>query len=335
MVKRGRPSLNLTPEERIQRRRLQLVASQRKRRAHKRLALELSKSSPGSEPNAQPVALPPRPDKAELCQFYDALFLGQDGAVTLSSGGDAVTGKTKATTGTATRTTTGTTAKTSTRTVTNATRRMPSPNPQAPLAVCHECGSAPLDANSDTGMANAPLAAAVGPHSRASLLQTSKLRTDAYAPLSRLEDPNESLSWVDYTSAQSGKSSTSQVLSALEHVAYSNMPLLDSGLDSLGPHGFDLDSSHLLGQPATGSNRKLVVKESDNVFLPGRFSRTASEWMPTNSNETPYSHRHIKPYHRRPPSPSWQDSGPAMLSVEAADLSAPWAGTKQAIPMGF
>ncbi|KAK1239318.1 hypothetical protein MKX07_008806 [Trichoderma sp. CBMAI-0711] len=86
MAKRGRPSLNLTPEERIQRRRLQLVASQRKRRAHKRLALQLSKAQPEPKPkpDTEPNSLPSRPDEAGLCRYYDAVFLGQDDAVTLS-----------------------------------------------------------------------------------------------------------------------------------------------------------------------------------------------------------------------------------------------------------
>ncbi|KAH0496142.1 hypothetical protein TgHK011_003521 [Trichoderma gracile] len=113
------------------------------------------------------------------------------------------------------------------------------------------------------------------------------------------------------------------------------MPLLCSVLDSSAQHGSDLNSSHLLGHPATRSNRLLIAKDPDNVFSPGRFSTIESEWMPTNSNETPASHRHVKPYHRRLPSAPSPDSGPASLSVEAADLAAPWAGAKQAIPMGF
>src|SRR5690242_13781296 len=113
MAKRGRPSLNLTPEERIQRRRLQLVASQRKRRAHKRLALQLSTSEP--QPDTEPGVLPPRPDEAELCRYYEAVFL--DEAVTLSSGSDAITAETKATATTMAPTATRATTKTSTRAV--------------------------------------------------------------------------------------------------------------------------------------------------------------------------------------------------------------------------
>lgn len=67
MVKRGRPSLNLSPEERLQRRRLQLVASQRKRRAQKRLAQP-------SKPATSESQLPVTPTAAALCQFYDAMF---------------------------------------------------------------------------------------------------------------------------------------------------------------------------------------------------------------------------------------------------------------------
>ncbi|KAH0496141.1 hypothetical protein TgHK011_003520 [Trichoderma gracile] len=166
MAKRGRPSLNLTPEERIQRRRLQLVASQRKRRAHKRLALQLSKAEPEPKPDTEPSSLPQRPDEAELCRYYDAVFLGQDEAVPLSSGSDAIAAETKSTARTTARTTTGNTTKTSTRIVINATRSMSSPDHQAPLMACHPCGSAPPDATSETSMASAPLAAVVGPHSR-------------------------------------------------------------------------------------------------------------------------------------------------------------------------
>ncbi|TFA98428.1 hypothetical protein CCMA1212_009805, partial [Trichoderma ghanense] len=329
MAKRGRPSLNLTPEERIQRRRLQLVASQRKRRAHKRLALQLAKAGP--KPDTEPKALPPRPDEAQLCQHYDAVFLGQDEAVAPSGG---ITAKAKATARTAARTATRTTTKASTRVVTNVTRNMSSPDLQTPLTACHPCGSAPLNAMSDTSMASAPLAAAVGPHSRASLLQTIKPRIDAHAPSSRLEGPSI---WANHTFAESGKSSTSHGVFASEQMAYGTMPqLVGSVPASLVPHRSELDNdSHLLGFAATRSNRTLTAKERDNVFSPGRFSTAESEWMPTNSNEAPYSHRHVKPYHRRPPSPASPDSGPASLSVEAADLATPWAGAKQAIPMGF
>ncbi|OTA07003.1 hypothetical protein A9Z42_0078100 [Trichoderma parareesei] len=339
MAKRGRPSLNLTPEERIQRRRLQLVASQRKRRAHKRLALQLSKAQPEPKPkpDTEPNSLPPRPDEAGLCRYYDAVFLGQDDAVTLSSSGsDAIAAETASTAKTTTaRRTTRNTTKTSTRIVANVTRIMSSPGLQAPLTARHPCGSAPPDAISETSMASAPLAAVVGPHSRASLLQTIKPRIDTHAPSSRLEGPSV---WADYTFAESGKSGISPAVFASEHMAYSTnstMPLLGSVLDSSVQHALDLDSSHSLSQPATRSNRLLIAKDSDNVFSPGRFSTIESEWIPTDSHETPYSHRHIKPYHRRPPSPPSPDSGPVLLSVEAADLAAPWAAAKQAIPMGF
>jgi hypothetical protein len=210
------------------------------------------------------------------------------------------------------------------------TRNTSSPDLQAPLTACHPCGSAPPDAISETSLASAPLAAVVGPHSRASLLQTIKPRIDTHAPSSRLEGPSV---WADFTVAESGKSGISPAVFASEHMAYtttsSTMPLLSSVLDSSVQHAFDLDSSHLLGQPATRSNRLLIAKGSDNVFSPGRFSTIESEWIPTDAHETPYSHRHIKPYHRRPPSPSLPDSGPALLSVEAADFAAPWAGAKQ------
>ncbi|KAL7810726.1 hypothetical protein V8C44DRAFT_358617 [Trichoderma aethiopicum] len=313
MAKRGRPSLNLTPEERIQRRRLQLVASQRKRRAHKRLALQPPQAEPKPKPDPAPNSFPQRPDEAELCRYYDAVFLGQDEPVALSSGSNAIAPTTKATAKAATRPTTRSTTKTSTQIATNGTWDM-------------SCGSAPLDAISETSLASAPLAAVVGPHSRASLLQTTKPRIDTHAPSFRLEAPAV---WADYTFVESGKSVISPAVFASEHMAHNAMPLLGSVLDLSIQHGADVDDSHLLGHPATHPNRILIAKDRDNVFSPGRFSTTESEWMPTNSNETPYSHRHIKPYHRRPPSLALPDSGPASSSVEAADLAAPWAGAKQ------
>ncbi|KAL7943745.1 hypothetical protein V8C42DRAFT_100392 [Trichoderma barbatum] len=295
MVKRGRPSLNLTPEERVQRRRLQLVASQRKRRAHKRLA-QLPKAA-----TETPDSLPVRPDEEALCQFYDAMFLGQP-----EGNGDAA----------------------------NAARKTPSPDPHhAPLTVCHNCGSAPLDMASLTAMSS---------HSPASLLRTSQLRTDTYAPSSRLAGPMPSSTWAEYPSATGpGKPGVDQDLFTEAHLlrACSSMPLFDSILDSLLPPGIGLDGNSLLGEleSAAGSDQldsaQTPAKEPDNVFLPGRFSRSQSEWMPTNANETPYGYEKAISS-RRPPSPSPNETG-STLSDDGVDPLAPWAGTKQAIPMGL
>ncbi|KAL7794231.1 hypothetical protein V8C37DRAFT_72658 [Trichoderma ceciliae] len=171
MVKRGRPSLNITPEERLQRRRLQLVASQRKRRAHKRLS-QLSKPSRTSSSVVTPEShsLPAMPTM--VCQFYDAMFPGQstEAAVPQQHG-------------------------------IAAARKMPSPDPQATLAVCHHCGSAPLDM--------ATLTAAISSSSPASLLWTAQVGTDTYALSSRLASPMRPSTWADYTFAnEPGKADT-------------------------------------------------------------------------------------------------------------------------------
>lgn len=288
MVKRGRPSLNLTPEERVQRRRLQLVASQRKRRAHKRLA-QLPK--PCTESPESP--LPVMPGQEALCQFYDAMFLEQaEDAVSLHHGSDASS--------------------------VSSTAKISSPDLQ-PLSVCHHCGSAPLDM--------ATLTAAMSSHSPASLLWTFQLGTDTYAPFSRLEAPMPPSTWADYPSATDPEIlGIDQDFFADEHLAQacSNMPLFDSLLDSFGP-GIDLHGDSVLGDLAP-------TKESDNIFLPGRFNREHSFWMPTDANEMPYSHAKAYPT-RRPSSPfaQAQETGP-MLRGDGADPLAPWAGTKQVSP---
>ncbi|EHK16132.1 uncharacterized protein TRIVIDRAFT_232487 [Trichoderma virens Gv29-8] len=282
MVKRGRPSLNLTPEERVQRRRLQLVASQRKRRAHKRLAQQPKAAT------ETPDSLPVRPEEEALCQFYDAMFRD----------GDA----------------------------TNAVRKMPASHPHAPLTVCHNCGSAPLDM--------AALTAVVSAHSPASLMRTSMLRTDTHAPSSRLAGPMPSSIWDEYPSTtEPDEPGIDQSFFTDEHLAqaYSGM------LDSLVPPGIGLDGTSLLGGSTPTSNPEGVSTpasaKEDNVFLLGRFSTVDNEWMPTNSNETPYGYEKALAS-RRPPSPSPDATGPT-LSGGGADLLPPWAGTRQAIFMGL
>ncbi|KAL7956928.1 hypothetical protein V8C34DRAFT_315241 [Trichoderma compactum] len=297
MVKRGRPSLNLTPEERVQRRRLQLVASQRKRRAHKRLAQQ-PKSKRATE---SPDSLPVRPDEEALCQFYDAMF----------SDGDATNA--------------------------GAARKMPSSSdPHLPPAVCHNCGSAPLDM--------AALTAVVSADSPASLMRTSILRTDTYASSSRLAGPTPSSSaWdeCEYPSATvPDKPGIHQGLFTGGHLAqaYGGIPLLDSILDSLEPLGMGPDGSSLLGGLTPTSNPEGIsapapAKEKENVFLLGRFSTAHNEWMPTDGHEPSYGVEEVLAS-RRPPSPSPEEDDPA-LSGDGADLLPPWAGAKQAIFMGL
>ncbi|KAL7931736.1 hypothetical protein V8C35DRAFT_329388 [Trichoderma chlorosporum] len=302
MVKRGRPSLNLTPEERIQRRRLQLVASQRKRRAHKRLAQQpkASTESPDS---------PARPDEEALCRFYDAMFRD----------GDA----------------------------TDAARNMSSSDPQAPLSVCHNCGSAPLDM--------AALTAVVSAHSPASLMRASHLRTATHAPSSRLAGPRPSSTWDEYLCAIEIEPDKSGIDHDYDHDhdhdhdsftqgrlahAYSDMPLLDSIVDLLVPPGISLDACSLLGDLAPTSHPDKAsaptpAKQTDNVFLLGRFSTANNEWMPTNGNEPSYAYEKAIAS-RRPPSPSSSpDETGSTLSDDFVHHLAPWAGAKQAIFMGL
>ncbi|KAK4077000.1 uncharacterized protein Triagg1_3967 [Trichoderma aggressivum f. europaeum] len=313
MVKRGRPSLNLTPEERVQRRRLQLVASQRKRRAHKRLAQQPNSKSKSKPATESPDLLPVRPDQEALCQFYDAMF----------SDGDATNA--------------------------SAARKMPSssssdpqphpfaqphphPHPHTPPAVCHNCGSAPLD--------TIALTAVVSAHSPASLMRTSHLRTDTYASSSRLAGPTPSSSAWDeheYPSATApDKPGIDQHFFTDEHLAqaYGGIPLLDSILGSLEPLGMGLDGSSLLGGLTPTSNSEAIsapapAKETENVFLLGRFSTAHNEWMPTGVHEPSYGVEKVLAS-RRPPSPSPEQDDPnPTLSGDGADLLPPWAGAKQ------
>ncbi|KAL6693301.1 hypothetical protein J3F84DRAFT_350706 [Trichoderma pleuroticola] len=295
MVKRGRPSLNLTPEERVQRRRLQLVASQRKRRAHKRLAQQ---PKPSTE---SPASLPVRPEEA-LCQFYDAMFA--DGDATNAS----------------------------------AARKMPSSDPHLPPTVCHNCGSAPLD--------TAALTAVVSAHSPASLMRTSLLRTDTHASSSRLAGPTPSSStWGEYeypSATAPDKPGINQHFFADGHLAqaYGGIPLLGSILDSLEPLGMGLEGNSVLGGPTPTSNPEAIsapapAKETENVFLLGRFSTAHNQWMPTRECEPSYGVEKVLASRRRPPSPSPEQDDDPTLSIDGADPLPPWAGAKQAIFMGL
>ncbi|KAL7926379.1 hypothetical protein ACQKWADRAFT_309218 [Trichoderma austrokoningii] len=279
MGRRGRPSLNISPEERLQRRRSQLVASQRKRRAHKRLLSQPSASAATSETllPAVPTALP---------VVYDAMMPG------IAVSGDAV--------------------------VTTSSPNARSPPP----AVCHRCGSAPLD--------TAAIPAAVSPASPASLLWARQLGTDTYALSSRLTSP--SATWAKHTNAdEPGGAGIDKPL--FTYIA-NHASLFDRGLDSSDCVG----SSTLLSEELETGSAWLrrpahALAAGMDVFFPGRATGTAdSLWMPSSS-------------------PSEDEGGPMltgatlcgptlqacspMLSDDGIEFWTPWTGAKQAIPMGF
>ncbi|KAM0513904.1 hypothetical protein ACHAPE_007259 [Trichoderma viride] len=293
MGRRGRPSLNITPEERLQRRRSQLVASQRKRRAHKRLLSQPSTSTATSErllpavPTASPV--------------YDAMMPGHRAGVSVSrpQGVEA--------------------------TVTNSTaNEAASPNAQSPPAICHHCGSAPLD--------TAAIPAAVSPTSPASLLRTRQLGTDTHALSSRLASPMPPSSiWAEYTNANEPDAGTDKA--SFTYIA-SHASLYDRGFDSSDCVGSNTLLSEELETSAAWLKRPAHAFATgiDNVFFPGRATFTAdSLWMPSPS--------------------LLEDDGPMltgatlcgpileacspMLSDDGIEFWTPWTGAKQAIPMGF
>ncbi|KAJ4857794.1 hypothetical protein T069G_08691 [Trichoderma breve] len=93
-----------------------------------------------------------------------------------------------------------------------------------------------------------------------------------------------------------------------------------------------LDGNSLLGGLTPTSNPETIsapapAKETENVFLLGRFSTVHNEWMPTNGNETSYAVEKAIAS-RRPPSPSPEEDDPT-LSGDGVDLLPPWAGAKQ------
>lgn len=108
--------------------------------------------------------------------------------------------------------------------------------------------------------------------------------------------------------------------------------MLDSILDSLEPLGMGLDGNSLLGGLTPTSNAEGIsapapAKETENVFLLGRFSTVNNEWMPTNGNETSSAVEKAIAS-RRPPSPSPEEDDPT-LSGDSVDPLPPWAGAKQ------
>ncbi|KAH6608237.1 hypothetical protein Trco_004550 [Trichoderma cornu-damae] len=262
MVKRGRPSLNLTPEERLQRRRRQLVASQRKRRAHKRLS-QPSKPSPTASPEKQVPAA--------LWDFSDAVFLAGrhvEDAVSQQYGVGAMS---------------------------KASCAASQDSRSTMVAVCQYCGLAPLD------MAGA-VNTAMSPSSAASLLWSPRPGTDTYALSSRLAGLVPSSAWADYTSATwPDKAGPDQDPFAQERLvqACTNMPpqlglaidpfdLVDAGLDG----GFllsELDAS----SPLQSRDAAAFATRMDSVFLPEPSNRsdTISFWMPPSPPETSSARR--------------------------------------------
>ncbi|RFU80419.1 hypothetical protein TARUN_1808 [Trichoderma arundinaceum] len=297
MVKRGRPSLNLTPEERLQRRRSQLVASQRKRRAHKRLSQPSKPSSAATSGGQRPNV--PVPNEA-LCQYYDAMFLGQDAEIAVSQHrGVAAASKT------------------------------PSPDcHQSSLTVCHRYGSAPLDM--------ATLTAAMSSSSPASLLWTAQLGTDAYALSSRLASPLRSSAGVDYTSANGPDNpGTDEDIFTEEHLMQtrSSMPPFALGVDSFDALDIDLDGGALLSEVDTRVSQQkcdaqaTVATRIDNVFLPGLSgcANPESFWMPSSPPRTVSTLT------------GPMLSGPALCDESddgVVDLLASWAGAKQVSLVG-
>ncbi|KAM0458515.1 hypothetical protein ACHAPV_005907 [Trichoderma viride] len=296
MGRRGRPSLNITPEERLQRRRSQLVASQRKRRAHKRL---LSQPSTSSEQPCAATSERLLPAIPTALPVYDAMMPGHRAGVSVSrpQGVEA--------------------------TVTNTTaNETSSPNARSPPAICHHCGSAPFD--------TAAIPAAVSPISPASLLRTRQLGTDTHALSSRLASPMPPSSmWAD-TNANEPDAGTNKA--SFTYIA-SHASLYDRRFDSsdcVGSHTLlseELETSAAwLKHPA-----HVFATGMDNVFFPGRATFTAdSLWMPSSSpsEDGPMLTGATLC------GPILEACSP-MLSDDGIEFWTPWTGAKQAIPMGF
>lgn len=289
MGRRGRPSLNITPEERLQRRRSQLVASQRKRRAHKRLLSQPSTSA--GDPAATSERLAPAIPTV-LHPVHDAMMLRHRAGVAVSQhqGVDA------------------TTAIANANTTLSPSARSPPP------AICHRCGSAPLD------MAAIP--AAVSPTSPASLLWTRQLGTDTYALSSRLASPMPPSSiWADDRHANEPDDAGTDK-NSFTYIA-SHTSLFGRGDDSFDCLGNSLLSEEL----ETTSNwlkrpTNALATGIDNVFFPGRATFTAdSLWMPSSRQEDD------------PMLTGATLCGPAlcspMLSNDDIEIWTPWTGAKQ------
>lgn len=205
-------------------------------------------------------------------------------------------------------------------TVTNTTANAASsPNARSPPpAICHRCGSAPLD------MAAIP--AAVSPASPASLLWAHQLGTDTHALSSRLASPMPPSSiWADYANANEPNDAGTDKVS-FTYIA-SHASLFDRGLDSLDCLG----SNSLLSEELETNSAWLkrpahaLATGMDNVFFPGRATFTAdSLWMPSSPSED-----------NGPMltgatlcGPTLQGCSP-VLSDDGTEFWTPWTGAKQ------
>jgi hypothetical protein len=208
-----------------------------------------------------------------------------------------------------------------------ATNDMPSPSPQSPVAVCHHCGSAPLDM--------ASLTETMSSSSAASLLWTYQFRTDTHVLSSRLASPMRPSVWADYASANEPDDTSIDQDFPLteEHIteASNNMPLL-----SMGTNPFDHFGGALLSELEVGSNWQkgdthTFATGTSNIFLPGLYGCYAeSQWMPSSPTS----------------SPTETDTtltgatlcGSTLCSPvlcdDSVDLFTPWAGTKQVSLVG-
>lgn len=292
MGRRGRPTLNITPEERLQRRRSQLVASQRKRRAHKRLLSQPAASTSEPSPAATSERLLPGIPTA-LHLVYDAMILGHRTGVAVSQhqGVDAAI----------------------TDTNTNTTL---SPNARSPPpAICHHCGSAPLD--------TAAIPAAVSPASPASLLWTRQLGTDTHALSSRLASPSPpSPTRADYTNADEPDDAGTDK-NSFTYIA-SHSSLFGRQTDSFDCLGPSLPSEGELETSSSWLKRPVHAFATgiDNVFFPGRATYTAdSLWMPSSPPEDGPMLTGATLY-----DPAL--CGPA-LSDDSIEFWTPWTGAKQ------
>ncbi|KAL7794232.1 hypothetical protein V8C37DRAFT_72650 [Trichoderma ceciliae] len=101
--------------------------------------------------------------------------------------------------------------------------------------------------------------------------------------------------------------------------ACSDMPLFDLGFDSFNPLGIDMDGSALLSECDA---QPLVATEMDRIFLPGLCFPSDSFWMPSSPPETG-------------PTLSGSPLPNPTLCGDSLDRLAPWAGAKQAIPIGL
>ncbi|KAM0263779.1 hypothetical protein ACHAQJ_001097 [Trichoderma viride] len=248
MVRRGRPLLNLTPEERLQRRRSQLVASQRKRRAHKRLS-QPSKASAAATPENQLPVMPP-----SLHPVYDAMIVGHSTEVAVSQHHGVA-----------------------------ATNKISSLGPQSPLPVCHRCGSAPFDMVSLTEAMSASSAASLwwtfqfgtDTHMLSSRL-ASPMRSSIWADSTSANEPDDA--GIDQESFTFTKEPITE-----EASSNMQMPLRNFGINPFEHLGDAEPETSSIRQKCDTST---FITVTDNIFFPGLSdSYENSFWMPTSPPE--------------------------------------------------